>query len=311
MKKDSGALSFSEKERICENTFINNEPYWHLFTDGTRMQNIFRNEDEFKVGMWSLATSLHLHKDVRLLTFALMSNHIHLILSGRQKDCIEIFNLFSTRIKTIFSKANRAIDWKPFEMNIQPIENLQSLRNEIIYVNRNAFVANPTHTPDSYLWGGGCAYFSSWLQHLCTSPLSKLTVNTQRKLLHTRDVAPFSGLLEIGSMPFIPSFCDIKLGESLFRDARSYFNSLTRNAEAFSQIAARIKDSVFLTDDELYVVLNTFIHKEYAIKSTTELTAQQKIDTARHLHFNYNASNQQLRRMLRMDIAILEELFPQ
>ncbi len=309
--KDFCALSFSEKERICEDTFINNGPYWHLFTDGTQMQNIFRNDEEFKDGMWSLASALHLQSEVRLLTFELMSNHIHLILSGPEEKCLELFDLFRTRIRTLFARSERAIDWKPFRMNILPIETLQALRNEIIYVNRNAFVANPSHTPDSYPWGGGCAYFSSWIKFISASPLGRLTVNTQRKLLHTRDVAPFSSLLEIGSMPFIPSFCDIKLGESFFRDARSYFNSLTRNAEAFSQIAARIKDSVFLTDDELYVVLNTFIHKEYALKSTTELTAQQKIDTARYMHFSYNASNQQLRRMLRMDLSILEELFPQ
>ena len=111
-------------------------------------------------------------------------------------------------------------------------------------------------------------------------------------------------------MPFIPSFCDIRLGESLFRDARSYFNSLTRNAEAFSQIASRLKDSIFLTDEELYSVLCSHINKEYSVKTAAELTAQQKIETARHLHFNYNASNQQLRRMLRMDLAILKEIFP-
>ena len=111
-------------------------------------------------------------------------------------------------------------------------------------------------------------------------------------------------------MPFIPSFCDIKLGESMFRDARSYFNSLTRNAEAFSQIASRLKDVVFLTDEELYSAMLSFISKEYSVRTAAELNAQQKIDTARHMHFNYNASNQQLRRMLRMDLSILEELFP-
>ena len=105
-------------------------------------------------------------------------------------------------------------------------------------------------------------------------------------------------------------FCDIKLGESLFRDARSYFNALTRNAEAFSQIASRLKDAVFLTDDELFSAMISFINKEYSIRTAAELSAQQKIDTARHMHFNYNASNQQLRRLLRIDIAILEELFP-
>ena len=111
-------------------------------------------------------------------------------------------------------------------------------------------------------------------------------------------------------MPFIPSFCDIGLGESMFRDARSYFNSLTRNAEAFSQIASRLKDSIFLTDEELYSVICSYINKEYSVKAPSQLSAQQKIDTARHMHFGYNATNQQLRRMLRLDLSILEELFP-
>ena len=138
-----------------------------------------------------------------------------------------------------------------------------------------------------------------------TSLFGEKPTLTQRAILHTRDVAPFADLKAIGSMPFIPSFCDIKLGESMFRDARSYFNSLTRNAEAFSQIANRLKDSIFLTDEELYLVLCSHINKEYSVKTATDLTARQKIDTARHMHFNYNASNQQLRRMLRMDLAIL------
>ena len=96
----------------------------------------------------------------------------------------------------------------------------------------------------------------------------------------------------------------------MFRDARSYFNSLTRNAEAFSQIASRLKDYIFLTDDELYSVICSHINKEYSVKSPSQLSAQQKIDTARQMHFGYNASNQQLRRMLRLDLSILEELFP-
>ncbi len=96
----------------------------------------------------------------------------------------------------------------------------------------------------------------------------------------------------------------------MFRDARSYFNSLTRNAEAFSQIASRLKDSIFLTDEELYSVICSHINKEYSVKSPAQLSAQQKIDPARYMHFNYNASNQQLRRMLRMELSVLEELFP-
>ena len=310
MKKDFNTLGFSEKERICENVFITNGPYWHIYTDGTKMQNIFCCEEDFRTGMWALAASLHLRKEVRALTFELMTNHVHLIIAGQRENCIKAFDLFSTRLKMAFPKRQRTIDWSQFKMNILPIESLQALRNEIIYTNRNAFVANPSYTPDSYPWGGGCAYFNPWLKHLITSPLGRLPILTQRTLLHTRDISPFTDLREINSLPFIPSFCDIKLGESMFRDARSYFNSLTRNAEAFSQIASRLKDTIFLTDEELYSVICSHISKEYSVKTPSQLSAQQKVDTARYMHFGYNASNQQLRRMLRLDLAILEELFP-
>ena len=310
MKKDFSALSFSEKERICEGIFISNGPYWHLYTDGTKMQNIFCSEEDFKIGMWCLAAALHSCKSVRAITFELMGNHVHLILAGQKEDCIKAFRLFVERLRQAFPKRQRIIDWSKLKMDILPIESLQALRNEIIYVNRNAFVANPMYTPDSYPWGGGCAYFCPWLKHLKTSPFGELPILTQRGILHTRDISPFADLRIIDSMPFIPFFCDIQLGESMFRDARSYFNSLTRNAEAFSQIAARLKDTIFLTDEELYSVICSHISKEYSVKTPTQLSAQQKIDTARHMHFNYNASNQQLRRMLRMELSVLEELFP-
>ena len=310
MKKDFSALSFSEKERVCESIFIANGPYWHVYTDGTMMQNIFISKEDFIIGMWCLAAARHLCKSVRAITFELMSNHVHLILAGTKEDCIKVFDLFAARLKKAFPKTQRAIDWSKFKMDILPIENLLALRNEIIYTNRNAFVANPAYTPDSYPWGGGCAYFCPWIQHLKTSSFGELPILTQRGILHTRDISQFSGLRAIDSMPFIPSFCDIQLGESMFRDARSYFNSLTRNAEAFSQIASRLKDSIFLTDEELYSVICSHISKEYSVKTPSQLSAQQKIDTARHMHFNYNATNQQLRRMLRLELAILEELFP-
>lgn len=310
MKKDFSALSFSEKERICENIFRDNGPYWHLYTDGTKMQNIFCCEEDFKAGMWCMAAAMHLCKDVQMLTFELMGNHVHLILAGLKGDCIKAFDLFAARLKKAFPKRQQAIDWSQFEMDILPIDNLLALRNEIIYTNRNAYVANPAFTPDSYPWGGGCAYFSPWLKHLTTTLLGDRSIQIQREFLHTKKITPFADLREINSIPYIPSFCNIKLGESMFRDARSYFNSLTRNAEVFSQIASRLKDSIFLTDDELYSALCSHINKEYSIKAPSELSAQQKIDTARYMHFSYNASNQQLRRMLRMDIVVLDELFP-
>lgn len=240
MKKDFSALSFSEKERVCECIFIENGPYWHVYTDGTKMQNIFCNEEDFKIGMWCLAAALHLCKSVRAITFELMGNHVHLILAGQKEDCIKAFGLFVERLRQAFPKRQRIIDWSKLKMEILPIESLQALRNEIIYVNRNAFVANPAYTPDSYPWGGGCTYFCPWLKHLATTPLGELPILTQRALLHTKKIAPLADLRIIDSMPFIPSFCDIKLTSThshampkhsarLRQDSKTRYSLLTRN----------------------------------------------------------------------------------
>ena len=124
MKKDFKALSFSEKERICESIFIENGPYWHVFTDGTKMQNIFNSKEDFMTGMWCLAAALCLCKDVKLITFELMGNHVHLILAGAKDDCIKAFDLFEARLKKAFPKRQHALDWSQFKMDILPIESL-------------------------------------------------------------------------------------------------------------------------------------------------------------------------------------------
>ena len=158
------------------------------------MQNIFCCEEDFKTAMWTLAASRHIFKGVQVLTFELMSNHVHLILAGQREECIKAFELFAAKLRQAFPKRQRAIDWSKFKMEIMPIESIQALRNEIIYVNRNAFVANPAYTPDSYPWGGGCAYFCPWLKYLVTKPLGKLPILTQRTLLHTKKITPFADL---------------------------------------------------------------------------------------------------------------------
>jgi hypothetical protein len=311
MTKEPSTLNFSEKERICETNFISSGPYWHICTDGTKMQAVFRTKHELDTAMWMLAKATCKTPEVHLITFEIMDNHIHLIAAGRLEDCIRMFETFQISIKKVVHRSGNIVDWKNFKATYIKIESLSALRNEIIYTNRNAFVANPNYTPCSYPWGGGCAYFCPWLEHLPTRKFEDLTIDTRRNLIHSKDLSHYSSLRVLGENVHIPSFCDISLGEGMFRDSRSYFMSLTRNSEAFSMIASRLKDSVFLTDEEIYSILISYIDKEFHIKQVAQLSPDQKLASAKHLHFKYNASNQQIRRMLRIDINILKEIFPE
>ena len=310
MEKDFCALTFSEKERNCESVFVVNGPYWHLYTDGTEMQNIFCSDEEFNTGMWILASAICQTREIEVITFEIMNNHIHLILSGCRNSCLDMFDIFKRRLKKTMQHFGRVIDWKKFKAEILPIESIRALRNEIIYVNRNAYVANPRYTPVSYPWGGGCAYFNEWAHLLRPVKYKDLSIDKRRELIHSKDITSCSRLQIIGNRVYIPSFCNIQLGESLFADPRVYFNSLSRNAEAFSQIAERLKDSIFLTDGELFSITIAHISQKYNIQNTAHLSPQQKIECARFLHLKYKATKQQIRRLLRLEEKIIQELLP-
>ena len=275
------------------------------------MEDFLCTEEDFKTAMTALAVAAVLFKKVRIITFELMSNHIHIILNGKAEDCLELFERFKARLRRILKTNGRIINWDAFKADILPIETLNALRNEIIYANRNAFVANPQFTPFNYPWGGGCAFFQPYFNRLPAISLRELGFNKARELTHFREIRLIEDLKFFGDIVFIPSFCRTDIGESMFRDARSYFNSLTRNAEAFSQIAQRLKDSVFLTDEEMYAAATMYAENTYGNRQLSLLNPEQKIQLSKELHFKYNASNQQIRRLLKLDIGILNELFPQ
>ena len=304
------ALTFFEKEKLCEERFDVSGPFWHLYTDGTRMQNVFVTKDLFEIGLAALGVSCRLIHKVKLVSFELMVNHLHLIMAGQREDCCLLFEMFKDRLIRIFSRNDVVVDLTDFNSHIIPIPDLKALRNEILYTHRNAYVANPDFTPYNYPWGTGWAYFSPLVDKIQTFDLNKISLTAARKITHTRDLALVRGLRCSENRIFIPSFCDIQLGESMFADPRSYFNALTKNVEAFAQIAARLQDLIFLTDDELFSVACKISEDSCQTKKITLLSPEHKIAIAKELHFKYNATNQQIRRILKLDPTILNELFP-
>ena len=105
-------LTFAEKERECERIFEKSGPFWHLYTDGRIMEDFLCTEEDFKIAMTALAIATVLFKKVRIITFELMSNHIHLILNGEAEDCMRLFERLKARLKRILKTHERAIDWR-------------------------------------------------------------------------------------------------------------------------------------------------------------------------------------------------------
>ena len=84
---------------------------------------------------------------------------------------------------------------------------------------------------------------------------------------------------------------------------------MSRNVEANGQIAKRLGDNVFLTDEEMYGAVCMLCKKDYSVASPLLLSPDAKLSVAKTMRFNYNASTKQIKRILKLELSVLNELF--
>lgn len=310
MQTENSGKLFHGKEKLCLYNFDTTQNYWHLCTPGMNVPIIFTSREDFEYGMCLMAMCASLFQDISVYTFVLMNTHVHIILSGDEDRCREFFEMFSRKLRRYLSECGRSTDMSGFKARLIPVTDLQMLRNEIIYVNRNGYVANSNYSPYSYPWGSGLYFFNPLAEKLPCMNFDRLTVRKRRELCKTKDIDICHGMKVHENIILPTSFCKIKVAESMYRDAAHYFSSLTRNHEAFSEIAKRLGDTSFLPDSEMYQAVSSICNKKYGIRKPSLLTPAAKIETARMMHYEYHASKRQIRSILNMDMAAIEEMFP-
>ena len=303
-------LSFSDKEFICQQHFDRNAPYWHIATPGTSTEILFANADEYRFGMTLMAESLYCC-DLTAYAFTLMSNHMHVIAGAPSSlKCIDFLEHFKNRYRRYAQGNGRNLDLDSFVSEPIPIDNLQSLRNNMVYVDRNAYLINSAQTPHSHPWGTAFLYFGYSVGIIPSQPYTELSLREKRQLSHSR----FCNLPDTCTIRngFVApeSVVAWRTGRSFFRDAHQYFNMLTKNREAYAEFARIYGDRVVLTDEEMYSAAMAIINKDYQVSAFSDLTDSQKVAVAKKMHFDYHASNAQIYRILKIDKALLRELFP-
>lgn len=299
--------NFFEKESACELVFRDLGDCYHLWTPENH-EIIFTCDSDFQAGMNMLGLAALMFRDVHFLTFEIMSNHVHITASARQERLMQMFDCFKDLLQRWLKSCGRATSLNNFNAGVRRLNSLEEARNVIVYDNKNGYVVNPEHTPFSYPWGANRYYFSPdscSLAHLQSKPVS---LRERRKISHSRCADNIEGLLYFQGYALPLSFCDISSGEMLFRDASQYFSKLSRSVESSMAIAKEIGESVWYTDDELFASAKKICASEYKFDSMNALSSTQKIEMAKRLRFDFNASQKQLQRILRLDRNVLQAL---
>ena len=262
---------------------------------------LFSLEDDFVFVMNVIAQAAAFFPEVRIIAFEVMNNHFHFVVSADERAVSAFWGFVRKRLVRSFPLM------KGLQITLKPIGDLGALRNNIVYTNRNGYVADSGHTPFSYPWGTGRYYF---LDRPRGKTLARIFVDDKRRMFRCRTPALPSGW-EVSNGYVAPwNYCAVKFGMAMFRDAHHYFMMVSKNVEAYAELAAGLDDGEFLTDTELFARLSVLVRSDYDVSSIKDLTKPQRFDLARKLRYEFRSSNGQIRRMLGLSQYEIDSLFP-
>lgn len=303
--------TFSELEGICSLSFNTNGPYWHLWTPEDHPV-FLPDKETFMAAMSILAICSRLVPDAIIITFQLMTNHLHLTSAGTKEALIRLFRMFIKFLSKYLKAKGVTANLHFPDVDPRQLENLQDLRNVVTYNNRNGYVVNPDQTPFTYPWGANSYYFNDSAKARYQEARLILHKRDRRSLIHSHDSDKLTrSIVTVDGYACPMGFCDIALGESMFRCASHYFREISRNIESQKKIAREIGESIFYTDDELFGIVRSFCQEKFDGQKTALLPASAKQELALILHNEYNASNKQIQRMLSLNASVLSTMFPQ
>jgi len=299
---------YSSKEAECLKAFAMNGEYYHLWTP-ENFEIIFRNDSEFRTGMGIIAVASKCFPDVDVITFELMTNHLHILAAGEDSRLLEMFKMITKWLKRMADDFGRTIDWRLFKPGIRRLGDISDVRNVLIYDNRNGYLVNDRYTPFSYPWGSNYCYFNPEAKRRYEESSKYSTIKDRRIVSHSHISDELQGLrmLDHCFSPF--SFCDIELGEKMFRDASHYFYMLGKNIEQNKEIAKEIGESISYTDDELYAAVSLKCREEFGVSNPSQIPPEGKIKIAKYMRYDYNANLKQIQRISRLELSVLNSLF--
>lgn len=293
--------TYREMENECESFFEDSGPYWHAYTSGIDTPLLFVSDEDMSLTMNMIAQTAYCVSEAEIIAFTVMNNHFHFIFSASQDSVLLFWNHLYKRLRRIFPLVSKT------KLQIKQIEDINSMRNNIVYVHRNGYVANSAYTPFSYPWSTCRYYFGKYPSHLA---ISDFKYDDLRAMFRCRTPTVARDWSIVDGYVSPTSYCSIKFGVSLFRNAHHYFSLVSKNVEAYSGIAVEIDDGEFLTDSELFMQLTAQLKAQYGVKRIKELSHAQRLDVARMLHYDYRSSNGQIRRLLALDQFEVDSLFP-
>ena len=270
---------------------------WLITTEHLKAGLWFRDEEDFKVGMNFVAIQAHASRVV-VLSFTLMSNHVHFVLKADSKKDAEAFIEGFKHRYSLYLRRKYGV--KEFlrgnGVQIDPISWYDGdPEKAIAYVEMNCVAANICSHPSQYPWGTGGVFFNPRKPAGC--PLGTFSKRACKRLLHT-DVESLPENWLVGADGYIlpQSYVDVAAVEACFKTPQRMNWFLSNSSKAKKRLDADDNLPAF-RDQVILAAIPDLCQSLFGKREFSQLAQEEQVEFVRQLRFRFSAHVNQIARV--------------
>ena len=282
---------------------------WLITTDHLTDRIWFRDEEDFKVGM-NLVAILACSLPVEILSFTLMSNHVHFVLAGSYEQVERFINEFKRRYAQHVRKKYGVKEFlRGNGVDIRPLDGTEESQEwGIAYVQMNCVAANICLSPTNYPWGTGNAFFK--VGRTQGRRLDSFSGRARMRLLHSEQKLPPDWIVGEEGYILPESYVNVGRVESLFRTPKRMNYFLQNSSKAKRRLAAAECPS--FSDQLVLSAIHDLCHSLFRKSSLETMDWKERAELIKQLRYRFSSDPQQLARVTGLSYetvtAMLDEM---
>lgn len=295
---------------VALDKFMRKKEYWLVTTEHLEDRLLFKDADDFRVGMNYVAV-MTFKCQVIVLAFILMSNHLHFVLYCTREQA----ERFITAYKQLYSRylqtkyGNREyLRGNGVDIRLIPPGD-EALEKAIAYVLMNCVAANICSSPRDYPWGTGSVFFNGRQAGLPMpedstvirgSTLASISAREQRRLIHSNYALPGEWIISDAGyiLPF--SYVRKDLVENAFGSPRRMNYFLQNSSKAKQRLETGELHLPAFRDQVIASSLPDLCWSLFRKQQVSQLSEDQMVELMRQLRFRFSANVNQIARVTGM-----------
>ena len=283
-----------------------NKKYWLVTTEHLEDRLLFKDAEDFKVGMNYVAV-LAFKFLLDVLSFILMSNHLHFVLYCTRELAESFINaykqLYSRYLQTKYG-CREYLRGNGVDIHLIPLDN-EALERALAYVQMNCVAANICASPQDYPWGTGDCFFKgqqSGIPVLGGSDirgrtLASLSAREQRRLIHSNVAMPGEWVMSDYGYILPSSYIRKDLVEKVFGSPRRMNYFLHNSSKAKQRMETGERASPAFKDHVIIAALPDLCRSLFRKQQVKELSEEQLVELMRQIRFRFSANVNQIARV--------------